>query len=100
MRVVAVTACTEGIAYTYIAAEALRKAAYDKGVDLIIEKHVALGIEGTLTKDEIASCDGVIIAADEPLDLTRFKGKKIVEATTADAIKDAYLLFERLFEES
>ncbi|CCV64184.1 PTS system fructose specific IIBC component, putative fragment [Alteracholeplasma palmae J233] len=96
MKVIAITACPMGIAHTYIAAEALRKAAYAKGIDLIIEKHAALGIEGTLTEEEIKDADAIIIAADMHVDLTRFKDKKIVTGTTADAISNADALFEKI----
>lgn len=96
MKVIAITACPLGIAHTYIAAEALRKAAYAKGIDLIIEKHAALGIEGTLTQEEIKTADAIIIAADMHVDLKRFEGKQIINATTAQAITDAERLFDQI----
>lgn len=98
MNVIAITACPMGIAHTYIAAEALRKVAYSKGIDLIVEKHAALGVEGTLTEEEIKRADAIIIAADMHVDLERFAGKKIITATTAEAISNPESLFKQLEE--
>ena len=93
MKIVAVTACQEGLAYTYIAAEALKKAAYSLGVDLIIESLDILGKKITLTDHEIKSADGIIVAADYEIDLARFAEKQVILTTTAEAIANAKGIF-------
>ena len=62
-RVLAVTACVNGIAHTYMAAEALNKAGAKMGVTIKVETNGSDGAKNILTKDEIANCDGIIVAA-------------------------------------
>ena len=60
-RVLAVTACVNGIAHTYMAAEALNKAGAKMGVTIKVETNGSDGAKNILTKDEIANCDGIIV---------------------------------------
>ena len=62
--VVAVTACTTGIAHTYMAEEALKKKAAEMGVGIKVETNGASGVGNKLTAQDIAKADGVIVAAD------------------------------------
>ena len=64
-RVLAVTACVNGIAHTYMAAEALNKAGAKMGVTIKVETNGSDGAKNLLTKDEIANCDGIIVAAEK-----------------------------------
>ncbi|MCS3458357.1 PTS fructose transporter subunit IIB [Aeromonas sp. BIGb0445] len=64
MKVVAVTACPTGIAHTYMAAEALQKAAAQLGLKIKVETQGAMGLENILTARDIASADLVLIASD------------------------------------
>lgn len=88
MKLLGVTACPTGIAHTYIAAEKLSKAAKELGVEMKVETQGSVGTENELTAQEIAEADGIIIAADKGVDLSRFVGKPIYECGTKDAIKD------------
>ncbi|WP_104992118.1 PTS fructose-like transporter subunit IIB [Deinococcus sp. NW-56] len=88
-HLVAVTACPTGIAHTFMAAEALRRAAQAAGHDLRVETQGSVGAEGTLTPAEIAAADGVILAADVAVDEARFAGKRVVRASTGEAIRGA-----------
>ncbi|SDB45225.1 PTS system, fructose-specific IIC component [Streptococcus henryi] len=85
--IVAVTACTTGIAHTYMAEEALKKTAAEMGVAIKVETNGASGIGNKLTADDIAKAKGVIIAADKAVDMPRFNGKPLVNRPVADGIK-------------
>lgn len=75
MKIVAVTACPTGIAHTYMAAEALEKAATGLGIKLKVETQGAMGLENTLTARDIAQADLVLIASDVPIEQQeRFTG--------------------------
>lgn len=88
-KLVAVTACPAGIAHTFMAAEALRRAAQAAGHDLRVETQGSVGAEGPLTPAEIAAADGVILAVDVAVDEARFAGKHVVRASTGEAIRGA-----------
>ncbi|MCW8518913.1 fructose-specific PTS transporter subunit EIIC [Streptococcus macedonicus] len=85
--IVAVTACTTGIAHTYMAEEALIKKGDEMGVTVRVETNGASGVGNRLTADEIARAKGVIIAADKAVEMARFDGKPLVSRPVADAIK-------------
>jgi len=85
--IVAVTACTTGIAHTYMAEEALIKQGDEMGVTVRVETNGASGVGNRLTADEIARAKGVIIAADKAVEMARFDGKALVSRPVADGIK-------------
>ena len=86
-RVLAVTACPTGIAHTYMAAEALEKAGKKMGVSIKVETNGSGGAKNVLTKEEIAACDGIIVAADKAVEMSRFDGKKVYKTKVSDGIK-------------
>ncbi len=97
MNIVGISACTSGIAHTYIAKEKLIKAGHEFGHKVRIETQGTIGIEDELTKEEIAAADLVIIAADIKVSgKERFKGKKIVEISTNIAIKAPKQLYKKI----
>ncbi|HEL0786009.1 TPA: PTS sugar transporter subunit IIA [Streptococcus equi subsp. zooepidemicus] len=85
--IVAVTACTTGIAHTYMAEEALKKQAAQMGVGIKVETNGASGIGNRLTADDIKQAKGVIIAADKAVEMDRFDGKQLIARPVADGIK-------------
>ncbi|HEO3757153.1 TPA: PTS sugar transporter subunit IIA [Streptococcus agalactiae] len=85
--IVAVTACTTGIAHTYMAEEALKKKAAEMGVAIKVETNGASGVGNKLTSSDIARAKGVIIAADKAVEMDRFDGKPLVSGPVADGIK-------------
>ncbi|HFU4459781.1 TPA: fructose-specific PTS transporter subunit EIIC [Streptococcus suis] len=87
--IVAVTACTTGIAHTYMAEEALKKQAAEMGVDIKVETNGASGVGNKLTAEDIEKAAGVIIAADKAVDMPRFNGKPLVSRPVAAGIKQA-----------
>ncbi|QGQ48264.1 PTS fructose transporter subunit IIB [Metabacillus sediminilitoris] len=100
MKIVGISACTSGIAHTYIAKEKLIKAGQELGYQVRIETQGTIGTEDELTKEEIMEADLVIIAADIKISgKERFKGKKIIEIPTNIAIKAPKQLYKKIEEE-
>ncbi len=87
MRIVGITACTAGIAHTYIAREKIVSAAEELGHKVKIETQGSIGVENKLTEEDIALADVVILAADIKVDRTRFAGKPIVEIPISMVMK-------------
>ena len=85
-QVLAVTACPTGIAHTYMAAEALQKAGDEMGISVKVETNGSGGAKNVLTAEEIANCDGIIIAADKSVETARFDGKPVYSTKVADGI--------------
>ncbi|MGB2575425.1 PTS fructose transporter subunit IIABC [Leuconostoc citreum] len=91
---VAVTACTTGIAHTYMAEEALKKEADKLGIRIKVETNGAGGVGNKLTDSDIAHAQGVIIAADKKVEMTRFDGKPLINRPVADGIRKSDELIE------
>ena len=96
--IVAVTACTTGIAHTYMAEEALKKQAAEMGVDIKVETNGASGVGNKLTAEDIKNAAGVIIAADKAVDMARFNGKPLVSRPVAAGIKQPEELINLILE--
>ncbi|HFI0036137.1 TPA: fructose-specific PTS transporter subunit EIIC [Streptococcus suis] len=96
--IIAVTACTTGIAHTYMAEEALKKQAAEMGVDIKVETNGASGVGNKLTAEDIKNAAGVIIAADKAVDMARFNGKPLVSRPVAAGIKQAEELINLILD--
>jgi PTS system fructose-specific IIC component len=83
---VGVTSCPTGIAHTFMAAEALRKAAEAMGHEIKVETQGSVGAKNVLTPEEIEQADAVIVAADAYVDTLRFAGKRLYETSTKEAL--------------
>ncbi|API91984.1 PTS fructose transporter subunit IIC [Virgibacillus pantothenticus] len=97
-KIVAATGCPTGIAHTFMAAEALQKAAEKLNVEIKVETHGQVGIENALTPEEIKAADGVIIAADKDVQADRFHGKPVVDVPVSKGIKDPEGLIEQILQ--
>lgn len=86
--IVGVTSCPTGIAHTFMAAEALRKAGESLGHEIKIETQGSVGTKNALTDEDIARADAVVIAADAFVDTNRFAGKPLYETTTKAALHE------------
>ncbi|WP_321403918.1 PTS fructose-like transporter subunit IIB [Maridesulfovibrio sp.] len=86
--IVGVTSCPTGIAHTFMAAEALRKAAEGLGYEVKIETQGSVGAKNVLTEEDIARADAVVIAADAFVDPKRFAGKPLYETGTKAALRE------------
>lgn len=93
--VLAVTACPTGIAHTYMAADALKAAAKDLGVDIKVETNGSTGVKNRLTDDEIRRARGIIVAADKAVEMARFNGKNVIIVPVVQGIKKSKELVER-----
>lgn len=95
INLLAVTACPNGIAHTYMAQEALEKAAKTRGVNIKVETNGSDGIKNRLTQAEIEKADAIIIAADKKVETARFNGKKLIQRPVSDGIRKADDLVDR-----
>ncbi len=97
MKIVAVTACPTGIAHTYMAAEQIEKTAKALGHQIKVETQGAMGIENELSAEEIREADVAIFAIGIGVEQReRFDGKKIIEVTVQEAIRDPKAVFDKL----
>lgn len=96
--IVAVTACTTGIAHTYMAEEALKKQAAQMGVGIKVETNGASGVGNRITAEDIQKAEGVIIAADKAVEMDRFNGKPLVSRPVADGIKKSQELISLILD--
>ncbi len=96
IRLLAVTACPNGLAHTYMAAEALQKSADKYGIAIKIETNGAGGTENELTPADIAEADGIIVAVNRAVPTARFVGKKVVNASADEAIREPEKLLEKV----
>ncbi|MDE5973036.1 MAG: fructose-specific PTS transporter subunit EIIC [Eubacterium sp.] len=97
-RILAVTACPTGIAHTYMAAEALEKAGEKLGYSVKAETNGSGGAKNILTKKEIEECDGIIIAADKNVEMSRFNGKPVIKTTVSNGINKPEELIQRIID--
>lgn len=96
LKLLAVTACPTGIAHTYMAAEKLTQTAEALGHDIKVETQGSIGDENALTDNDVSQADGVIVAADKDVDLSRFVGKRLLVVGVAEGIHHPERLIERV----
>ena len=96
--IVAVTACPTGIAHTYMAEEALKKAAKEMGINIKVETNGTDGTKNLLTAEEIKRAKGVILAVDRNVEVNRFSGKKVLKTGAKDGINNAKNLIQRVID--
>ncbi|MEU8030035.1 fructose-specific PTS transporter subunit EIIC [Streptomyces sp. NPDC049099] len=96
VKLLAVTACPTGIAHTYMAAEKLAQAAASRGIEMKVETQGSIGAENVLDDNDVRSADGVIVAADKDVDLSRFAGKRVLTVGVAEGIHRPEQLIERV----
>ncbi len=97
MNVIAITSCATGVAHTYMAAEAIKKACKEKGYNCKVETQGALGIENKLTMKDISNADLIVFANDVKISqLERFEDheSKIKKLTPKQVILDPNVIFE------
>ena len=96
--IVAVTACTTGIAHTYMAEESLIKTGEEMGVNVRVETNGASGVGTPLTAEEIRKAVGVIVAADKAVETARFDGKKLLSKPVAAGIRQPQELIQNILD--
>lgn len=93
-KIIAATGCTTGIAHTYMAQEKLEEAAKKMGVTIKVETHGQIGVENELTNEEIQNAEAVIIASDKDVHDERFQGKRIIDVSVLQGIKQPEKLIQ------
>lgn len=96
--IVAVTACTTGIAHTYMAEESLIKTGEEMGVNVRVETNGASGVGTPLTAEEISKAVGVIVAAEKAVETARFDGKKLLSKPVAAGIRQPQELIQNILD--
>lgn len=99
-RVLGVTGCPTGIAHTYMAEEALIKAAKELGVSIKVETNGQGGVKNLLTDEEIAHAEGIVVAADVDVNEGRFAGKRMVKTAVAKGIHEPKELIQKALDPS
>ena len=99
MKILAITSCPNGIAHTYMAQEKLEQAAKEMGVEIKVETQGGVGTENALTAKEIREADGIIIAADRQVDLSRFDGKRLINENVREGIHKPKELIQRIIDQ-
>lgn len=94
--IVAVSACPNGIAHTYMAEAALIKSAKEKGIDIKVETNGSEGVKHKLTKDDIERATGVIVTADKKVEMARFDGKELLNRPVIDGINKSGELIDTI----
>lgn len=95
IKLLAVTACPNGIAHTYMAQESLEKAAKKAGVSIKVETNGSDGIKNRLSAKEIEEADAIIITADKKVETNRFDGKRLIQRPVSDGIRKSDELIEK-----
>ena len=111
MKILAITACTAGIAHTYIAKEKIENAAKELGDEIKVETQGSIGVENELTPEEIAAAEAIIVAADKiaaadvilisadiRVNKDRFKGKPIVDIPISTVMKSPKGVLTKIHE--
>ncbi|WP_370675771.1 fructose-specific PTS transporter subunit EIIC [Pleomorphomonas sp. PLEO] len=98
--IVGITSCPTGIAHTFMAAEGVEQGAKALGYAVKVETQGSVGAQNTLTAEEIAAAEVVIIAADTNVDMSRFAGKRVYSTGTKGAIANGKALVEKAIAEA
>ncbi|MGO0906903.1 fructose-specific PTS transporter subunit EIIC [Clostridioides difficile] len=96
--ILGVTGCPTGIAHTFMAEEALKKAAEELGCDIKVETNGAIGVENKLTAKDIEMADAIIVACDKNVDMDRFNGKPVIEVPVKEGIHKANELIQKCID--
>ena len=98
MRILAITACTAGIAHTYIAKEKLENAAKELGDSIKVETQGSIGVENELTLEEIKDADVILISADIRVNKDRFNGKAVLDIPISTVMKSPKGVLNKIHE--
>ena len=96
--IIAATACPTGIAHTYMAEEALKKAATEMGIKIKVETNGTDGRKNELTAEDIKAAKGVILAIDRNIEMARFDGKQLIKVGAKEGINNAKGLIQKVLD--
>lgn len=97
-KILGITGCPTGVAHTFMAEEALKKAAKALGCEIKVETNGAIGVENQLTTKEIAEADAIIVACDKAIDMDRLNGKPVIEVSVKEGINRAKDLVQQCLD--
>ena len=98
MKLLAITACTAGIAHPYLEKEQLEHAAKELGDSIKVETQGSIGVENELTPEEIKEADVIVISADIRVNKDRFKGKPVVDIPISMVMKSPKGVLSKIHE--
>lgn len=98
MNIAIITACPSGVANSILAAGLLDQAATKLGWNAKIECQSSIIEPNLLTDADIEQAEAIIIAANTPVDTSRFVGKKVYQAEIAAVAKDAEAFLQTAVE--
>ena len=81
-----------------MAQEKLEQAADELGVSIKVETQGGVGAENILTAQEIQEAEGIIVAADRQVDLSRFDGKRLINVNVREGIHHPHELIQRIMK--
>ena len=97
MKILAVTACPSGVAHTYMAAEAIKKACAAKGIECKVETQGSIGVENGISAADLAGATAVILTTDMPIiNAERFEGLPKVKVKCSVAIKSSDAIIRKI----
>lgn len=88
MNLLIVTACPNGQVTSVLCSRLLQAAAERLGWQTRVEVHDARAIGSPLSEAQIAAADWVLVVKTGELPLSRFAGKRLFQATPAEALAD------------
>ena len=98
MNIAIITACPSGVANSILAAGLLDQAATKLGWNAKIECQSSIIEPNLLTDADIEQAEAIIIAANTPVDTSRFVGKKVYQAEIGAVAKDAEVFLQTAVE--
>ena len=99
MKIIAVTSCPIGMAHTYMASAALKKAAAKIGAEIKVETQGSMGIRDKITRKDVEAADLLILATDvATLEGERFKNVPTFKVQTSKIIKNADAVLAKALE--
>jgi PTS system fructose-specific IIC component len=100
MNLALITACPNGQISSVLSARLLRAAAERLGWSVCVEQCDPQHPERQLSEGQIAGADWVLVVSAQPLELSRFAGKRLVQARPAEALAEPASFLQRAAEEA
>lgn len=99
MKILGITACTAGVAHTYMAQDAIIQEAKRRGFDVKVETQGMMGIENEIEPEDIEDAQLLIVAADIGVEnMDRFEDLPTYECGTNDVIGHIGEIFDKALE--
>lgn len=100
MNLALITACPNGQISSVLSARLLRAAAERLGWSVCVEQRDPEHPERRLSEGQIAAADWVLVVSTQPQDLSRFAGKRLLQARPAEALAEPAAFLQRAAQEA